>query len=102
MKEIGTAQQIIDDINEGKINMDDENVLLFIECTMKKFNVVDENANFNEKISSDIVRAVLNDNEADQLLAECSPISDPNALIKISKILECFFKYKTINQILNS
>ncbi|XP_043790390.1 uncharacterized protein LOC122713731 [Apis laboriosa] len=100
--EIGIDQQIIDDINDGKINIDDENVLLFVECTMKKFNIVDENGNFKEKDTRDVVGAVLNEDEVNQLITECSPISDTNVHVKISKILQCFAKYKTINDVLNS
>ncbi|XP_006609100.1 uncharacterized protein LOC102673841 [Apis dorsata] len=102
MAESGASQQIIDDVNDGKINIDDENVLLFVECTMKKFNIVDENGNFKEKDTRDVVGAVLNEDEVNQLITECSPISDTNVRVKISKILQCFAKYKTINAVLNS
>lgn len=32
--------EIVDDVNDNNINMDDENVLSYIECTMKKFSGV--------------------------------------------------------------
>ncbi|XP_043790393.1 uncharacterized protein LOC122713733 [Apis laboriosa] len=102
MAESGASQQIIDDIYSGNINLDDENVQSYVECMMKKFNIVDENGNFKEKDTRDIVGAVLNEDEVNQLITECSPISDTNVRVKISKILQCFAKYKTINNILNS
>ncbi|KAG6795272.1 odorant binding protein 16 precursor [Apis mellifera caucasica] len=100
--ETGTSQKIIDEVYNGNVNVEDENVQSYVECMMKKFNVVDENGNFNEKNTRDIVQAVLDDNETDQLIVECSPISDANVHIKISKIFQCFMKYKTITDILNS
>ncbi|XP_031773734.1 uncharacterized protein LOC100870833 isoform X2 [Apis florea] len=99
--ESGVDQQIVDDVNSGKINLSDENVLSYVECAMKKFSAVDDNGNFNEKVARNVASAVLNDDEVEQLIAECSPISDANVHVKISKILQCFFKYKTVNDVLN-
>ncbi|XP_003695889.1 uncharacterized protein LOC100868810 [Apis florea] len=102
MTETGANQQIIDDINNGIVYVEDENVQLYVECMMKRFNIVDEYGNFMEKYTRDVVGAVLNDDEVNQLVSECSPIYDANVHLKISNILQCFFKYKTINDILNS
>ncbi|XP_016916885.1 uncharacterized protein LOC108000787 [Apis cerana] len=95
-------QQIANDVDDGKINIDDKNVLLYVECAMKKFNTVDDNGNFNEEVTRDIVRAVLDENETEQLITQCSPISDTDVHVKISKILQCFFKFRTVNDVLNS
>ncbi|PBC30238.1 Pheromone-binding protein-related protein [Apis cerana cerana] len=102
MPETGATEQIANDVDDGKINIDDKNVLLYVECAMKKFNTVDDNGNFNEEVTRDIVRAVLDENETEQLITQCSPISDTDVHVKISKILQCFFKFRTVNDVLNS
>ncbi|XP_043790389.1 uncharacterized protein LOC122713730 [Apis laboriosa] len=100
--ETGVNQQIVDDVNDGNINMEDENVQLYIECAMKKFNIVDKDGNFNENGTKEIIKIFLDENEINQLVTECSPISDTNVRVKISKIYQCFMKYKTLTEVLNA
>ncbi|XP_006609101.1 uncharacterized protein LOC102674014 [Apis dorsata] len=100
--ETGVNQQIVDDVNDGNINMEDENVQLYIECTMKKFNIVDKDGNFNENGTKETIKIFLDENEINQLVTECSPISDTNVRVKISKIYQCFTKYKTLTEVLNA
>ncbi|KAG6795273.1 odorant binding protein 15 precursor [Apis mellifera caucasica] len=102
MAKTGINKQIINDVNDGKINIEDENVQLYIECAMKKFNFVDKDGNFNEHVSREIAKIFLNENEINQLITECSAISDTNVHLKITKIFQCITKFKTINDILNS
>uniref|UniRef100_V9IHT0 Odorant-binding protein 16 n=1 Tax=Apis cerana TaxID=7461 RepID=V9IHT0_APICE len=63
MPETGATEQIINEIYDGNINVDDENVQSYVECMMKKFNIVDDNGNFNEEVTRDVVSAILDENE---------------------------------------
>ncbi|PBC30239.1 General odorant-binding6d [Apis cerana cerana] len=98
----GVNQQIVDDVNDANVNMEDENVLLYIECAMKKFNIVDEDGNLNESVNREISKMFLDENEVEQMITDCSSISDTDVHIKIIKIFQCIMKYKTITEMLNA
>nr|ALR87121.1 odorant binding protein 15 [Apis cerana cerana] len=98
----GVNQQIVDDVNDANVNMEDENVLLYIECAMKKFNIVDEDGNLNESVNREISKMFSDENEVEQMITDCSSISDTDVRIKIIKIFQCIMKYKTITEMLNA
>ncbi|XP_031773733.1 uncharacterized protein LOC100862950 [Apis florea] len=99
--ESGIDEQKANDVHEGSFDVEDEIAQLYSQCIINKFNTVDESGNFNENVVREIMKVYLDENNVNQLVSECSSVSDANIHLKFSKLMICFEKYKTIKEILN-
>ncbi|XP_043801671.1 uncharacterized protein LOC122719694, partial [Apis laboriosa] len=91
-----------DEVNGINFDIEDEKSQLYCECIIKKFNAVDEDGNFNENVVREVTTIYLDENDINQLVAECSSVyTDANIHLKFSKLMKCFEKYKTMKEILN-
>ncbi|XP_006609098.1 uncharacterized protein LOC102673582 [Apis dorsata] len=99
--ESGIDEQKADEVNGINFDVEDEKSQLYCECIIKKFNAIDEDGNFNENVVREVTTIYLDENDINQLIAECSSVSDANIHLKFSKLMKCFEKYKTMKEILN-
>ncbi|PBC30237.1 odorant binding protein [Apis cerana cerana] len=91
-----------DNFRDGNIDVENEKVQLFSECLIKKFSAYDDDGNLNEVVVREIARLYIDENEVNKLIAECSVITDADIRLKSSKLLKCFAKYKTLNEMMNA
>uniref|UniRef100_V9IM79 Odorant binding protein 21 n=2 Tax=Apis cerana TaxID=7461 RepID=V9IM79_APICE len=91
-----------DNFRDGNIDVENEKVQLFSECLIKKFSAYDDDGNLNEVVVREIARLYIDENEVNKLVAECSVITDADIRLKSSKLLKCFAKYKTLNEMMNA
>ncbi|XP_006609099.2 uncharacterized protein LOC102673708 [Apis dorsata] len=98
----GIDEQKENDFRAGIIDLENEKVQLFSKCLLNKFNAYDDDGNLNEVVVRELAGLYLDENEINKLIAECSVISDANINIKSSKLLQCFAKYKTLEEMINA
>ncbi|XP_003695913.3 uncharacterized protein LOC100872137 [Apis florea] len=99
--EFDIDEQKADDVNEATFDVQDVKSQIYSKCIIEEFNGVDENKRLNENVVRDVVSIYLDENDVNQLIAECSLISDTNIYLRFSKLMMCLEKYKTMKEIIN-
>ncbi|XP_012345075.2 LOW QUALITY PROTEIN: uncharacterized protein LOC100871543 [Apis florea] len=100
--ETGIDEQKENNIRDGIVDVEDEQVQLYSECLIKKFNAYDDDGKLNEVVVREIARLYFDEDDVNKIITDCSSISDTNMHLKSSKLIACFGKYTTLNKILNN
>ncbi|XP_012344854.2 uncharacterized protein LOC100866978 isoform X2 [Apis florea] len=100
--ETGIDEQKENDFRNGIIDVEDEQVQLYSECLIKKFNAYDDDGKLNEVVVREIARLYFDEDDVNKIVTDCSSISDANIYLKSSKLMKCFEKFITLNKIIST